>query len=96
MQPQFDDLTQTKDPRRFLHTNMRQAQSKTLLSIHDLRYWYYHFHELQSGWTTAQQIQFHKYAITQLQQPRLLTGQLQPYALSSPGPTPVKGPRTTE
>ena len=34
MQPQFDDLTQTKDPRRFLHINITQKMRR--YPYHDL------------------------------------------------------------
>ena len=38
-----------------------------LLPQKNLIYWHKEFHHLLSGWTIEQQIQFHRYAIEQLE-----------------------------
>ena len=37
-----------------------------MISTKDLIYWYREFAHLLSGWTTEEQIQFHRYAIKSL------------------------------
>lgn len=45
------------------------------ISNRDLLYWYRQFRTLLSGWTTKEQIQFHKYAIRALLEVKRVNGQ---------------------